>query len=320
MLMSNRDAIVNATELFRDAALSQVPRILGLGDRRQDSQTAGCFDRYYWHYRFLDFPNLRFQEVAHLLAILWHEEFPGNIYRGKKNVRLWAQWAIQFWLQQRNRDGSVSEAYPFERSFCATSFSMFAITEALLVLGDPVPPSLAKTADWLIRNNNRVVSNQMAAAGLALYNCYLLTGIEKYRIASQNKMERLIQYQDPAGYFPEYGGCDIGYNSVTLSCLAQYCAKTNEERTHSAVLAAMSLLERSIKEDGTYAFDSGSRQTQFLYPLSFAIMQSDVIRRLVQGLQSNRILNPSWLDDRYVIQFTIDYLQTYLKLYHENDN
>lgn len=75
-----------------------------------------------------------------------------------------------------------------------------------------------------------------------------------------------------------------------------------------------------VQEDGSYDLGGTSRQTQFLYPFGLAVINSDVVRRLLNGLNANRIIHPGWLDDRYVIQLTTNYLQTYLKLYHADDN
>ena len=306
-------------EHFRDLALGQAPRILGLGDRQKGSATFGCFDRAYWHYRFLDFPNARFQEAVLLLALLWHENFPGNIYFANKKILEWADAAIHFWFKSRNRDGSVAEAYPFERSFCATCFTTFAITESLLLLDRRAPASLEITANWLARNNSPAVANQMAVAAIALDNCYRLTGVEQYRTAAQAKIETLLKSQDAAGYFPEYGGYDVGYSSITLSCLAHYQRKTRAANLLPAMQHAARFLEARVREDGTYSIEGTSRQTQFLYPYGLVVLRSDVARRLTNGLRANRVISPAWLDDRYIIQLTTDYLLAYLELYHADD-
>jgi hypothetical protein len=304
---------------FCDLALSQVPRILGLGDRDRRSKTFGCFDRYYWHYRLLDFPNARFQEAALLLALLYGEDFPANIYHGKEKLLEWLQGTVGFWLGIRNGDGSVDEAYPYERSFCATAFSAYAVTESLLLLDWEAPPTVERTADWLAKNENRTVSNQMAASAIALYNFYLLTGDVKYRSAAQDKVEALLQSQGETGCFPEYGGYDVGYQSVSLSLLAKYYLKAQDSALLGPMKKAVEFLEGKVGEDGNYDREGTSRRTQFLYPHGLEVMKSEVIARLLRGLKANRVINPGWLDDRYVIQLTTDYLQTYLEARRAHD-
>jgi hypothetical protein len=54
-----------------------------------------------------------------------------------------------------------------------------------------------------------------------------------------------------------------------------------------------------------------SRQTAFLYPFSFKFINSPTLEKIQKGLENDMILNPDWLDDRYVIGLTNDYLMTY---------
>jgi hypothetical protein len=298
--------------LYREIALSQVPRILGLCDRNSKSETFGCFDRYYWHYRLLDLPNIRFQEASLLLAILYKNRFSENIYHKNEKIKRWAEAGVWFWAKSRNRDGSVNEVYPYERSFCATSFSTYAVTEAVLMLKIE-PPDLEKTGDWLSRNDNIEVANQMAGAAMALYNTYLITEKEEYLSASLDKVERLLKKQTAEGFFLEYGGYDIGYMSLTLSCLANYYQKTKNENLKGPLKRAVIFLEENVREDGSFDIEGTSRRTQYIYPYGLRIMESDIIKKHIVGLNEKRVINPGWLDDRYVISLTIDYLQAYLK-------
>jgi hypothetical protein len=131
--------VENGVDIYRRIALSQVPRILSLGDRDNSSKTFGCFDRYYWHYRLLDFPNARFQESALLFALLYRNSFEGNVFYNRQALYQWAMGAIEFWARIQRGDGSFDEVYPNEHSFVATAFSAYAITESM---------SLAVTRIW----------------------------------------------------------------------------------------------------------------------------------------------------------------------------
>ena len=83
-----------------------------------------------------------------------------------------------------------------------------------------------KRADWLIKSyESGLLSNHHAILALTLYNIYLLTGEGHYRKESENKIKKIISWQDSEGWFPEYGGCSIGYLSVTIDFLAQYYSK-----------------------------------------------------------------------------------------------
>ncbi|MGE5246782.1 MAG: hypothetical protein ACM3L8_00425, partial [Verrucomicrobiota bacterium] len=282
--------------LFREIALGQVPRILGFGDRDEDSGTSGCFDRAYWHYLLKDFANARFQESALLLAILFSHDFPGNRFFGRAAVRRWARLALLFWARLQNSDGSFNEYYPFERSFCATAFSTYAASRALLLLDDEeltrsVLPAVARAGDYLAAHGNKDVANQMAAALAALGNCHLLTGDPRFAAAAEEKKRLLLGMQDAEGAFPEYGGCDTGYLSVTLSYLMKYHEASGDPSAIPPAEAAARYLEERVRPDGTFDWRSTSRGAQFLYPHGLVMLGSPVADRLLRGLQAGAALS-----------------------------
>jgi hypothetical protein len=304
---------VDGGALYRDLVLAEVPRILGLGDREPASATCGCFDRSYWQYRVVDFANARFQEVALLLALLHRHDFPGNAYFGKAAVREWARAAVVFWASRRNADGSVAEVYPSERSFCATAFTFAAVTEVHLLLGGDAPAGWRRTADWLAGADNRAVANQMAAAAVALVNWSLLAGEPRYADRAREKVAALRAGQDRDGAFPEYGGADLGYHTVTLGQLVRYQHKAKDDDLGAALARATAFVEQRVGPDGRYEAAAGSRRTQFIYPYGLVVLGSDVVPRHLRGLREGRVLHPGWLDDRYVIQLSIDFLEAGLE-------
>ena len=113
-----------AAEPFRRALLEQAPRVLSLMDREQLSPTAGCCDRNFWAWKFVDFPGARFQESVCFLSFLYSSPFEGNEYAGNPRLLSWVQMGLRFWSAVQHRDGSFDEAYPFERSLAATAFTL----------------------------------------------------------------------------------------------------------------------------------------------------------------------------------------------------
>ena len=99
-----------------------------------------------------------------------------------------------------------------------------------------------------------------------------------------------------------------------MGLLYRYYQKTNEQEVLSSINKSLEFMEDKVNEDGSYDYSNTSRKTQFLYPFPFAILNSDISKRITKGLENNSIINPSWLDDRYVIQLTTDYLETYLEV------
>lgn len=316
-------------EKIKETVLMITPRILGFVNRNRESETYGCADRYFWHYRIYDFSNARFQECCLLLTLLYLNDFEENIYFRKNKIFEWLLGIISFWCL-RNRKGFLEEVYPYERSFCATAFSFYAVTESLLLLLDcagedkvivekfigdrKIIPKLEKTGQWLSRNINKDVSNQRAAVLLGLLNISLLTGNSLFRKTAKNIFSQMKLDFKQFGYLPEYGGFDIGYSSITNSCLAHYFDKTGDQEALNIILKINKTMENSIDADGNYAGTPNSRNTQFLYVYGFVKGKSVVLDRILNGISSNSIITPLWLDDRYCIAMAVDYLYSYLSL------
>ncbi len=300
---------------YLDVGLTVIPRALTLGDRLQGSDTCGCYDRYFWHYKILDFANARFQEIAWLLAVVYSNKLCDSPYYQNINVKKWALSAIQFWCQIQKSDGSVDEVYPFEHSFVSTAFSTFATTEAALILEDSsFNTSFEKSANWLASHNNMRVANQMAGAAAALYNTYLLTNNDKYRIAAKDKIKKLSTLQHNDGYFIEYGGFDMGYLSIGLSYLARYYEKSSDPQTGEMIKKAITFAKHKVSDDGTYDYSKTSRNTQYIYPYGFLHEEElSVINKHTNGLNQNRVVSPLTMDDRFFAPLTVDYLTTYIK-------
>jgi hypothetical protein len=303
--------------LFREIALAQVPRILGFCDRDGESATGGCFDRAYWHYLLKDFANARFQESVLLLAILYTRDFPGNRFHARPAVRRWIQAAVRFWKRIQNPDGSFNEYYPFERSFVATAFSTYAVSQALILLGDgelssAALPSVVKAGEYIAANGNMDVANQMAGGLAALYNCHRVTGDPRFAEAAAEKKRILLGMQDSTGSFREYGGLDIGYLSVCLSYLMKYHRASGDRSVLEPAGNAARLLEDRVGPDGAFDWRVTSRRTQYLYPHGLVLLKSPVVDRLLHGLAANAVVSPAWMDDTFCAPLAIDYLLAYL--------
>jgi hypothetical protein len=258
-------------------------------------------------------PNARFQEASLLLALLFSRKFPGNIYYANSNIRDWIDAAVYFWHKSLNSDGSANEVYPFERSFCATSFSAYCISESLFILNNAGMLNTDKTAKWLVKHDNADVGNQMAAAACALYNFYRITQDAKFLSACDAKLNKLYGMQDSHGFYLEYGGADIGYQTLSISMLSRLHKKKKDGRLFSSLLKAEAALGPLVGEQGDFSYEQTSRRTQFIYPFGLAYLHSDILNRHVKGVSHNHILNPGWMDDRYLIQLSSDYLAAYLE-------
>lgn len=296
---------------YGTVAVHQAYRILGFADLDYESPNYGCFDRYYWHYRQVDFINSRFQEAGHYLALLYYYNHPQNRFYHNCNVFAWAKAAVDVWTKIQNPDGSFNEYWPFERSFCVTSFTLYAASETCRLLSCAPPmDSLLRAAKWLSKHENPDVLNQMAASAVALYICGEQLGDETVITWAKNRMSTVLSMQHPDGYFAEYGGADIGYLTITLSLLAKYYEQSKDDRIPEAAEKACRYLDAFIFENGTYNYKDTSRKTQYIYPYGLcAFDEWDLASRHLHGLSKNEVLSPAWMDDRYCIQLSTDYLQ-----------
>jgi len=293
---------------FAQAAFASLPRALGLEDREPGSETRGCFDRAYWHYRLSDFPSAWFQTGALLLAQA--ATLPGSPFFGNEKVRDWARAGVQFLVASANRDGSLAEVYPFERSYCATAFAALHASLALALLGDPASDSLVRIARWIAHAHPTDAANQVAAAAAALASVGALARDEVLVKASDARFQDLLALQSADGFFLEYGGLDPGYQSVTLSCLA-HLARVRPDRADAVSAVAKrgaDALRSVVREDGTYEWRTTRRRTQFLYPFGLVRFAPDLAGRFKTGLEKGRVLAPQWLDDRYFLHLATDFL------------
>jgi hypothetical protein len=301
------------TNVFLEEALSVVPRALGLCDRDAVAATFGCCDRSYWHYRLTDFPNARFQEAGLLMALAATANVDGNPYFGQQDLSDWARATWRHWLAKRNRDGSVAEAYPGERSYCATAFGAAALMETVGLLGGPTAwkeelEQAHATMKWLVANEARETGNQAAASLWALAGYARLSDSEDARTWAERRRENILVMADPRGVLAEYGGLDAGYQSISMAAISRTIRWLGKDDKLEALLrVGEAILDEHMGSNGDTDPRKNSRNTQYIYPSSLANLKSPLVARLIKGLTENSLLRPSWMDDRYCIAFAIDY-------------
>lgn len=303
-------------DTYGRVALETLPRILGLEDRQAGSTTEGCCDRNYWHYGIIDFPNARYQEASLLIAQAVNHDAPDNPFFQNESARRWALAAVRYWVSIQRRDGSFDEVYPFERSYVTTAFSTWAVARTCDLLdAKDADESLERAARWLCRNENADVSNQVAGAAAAVYGVGKRLQNDDLLYASAEKRDRLLATQSVQGWFPEYGGWDIGYLTICLSYLTWLATETADEDLTAASNRAADFVEQKMREDGSCDITGSSRNTQYLYPSGFARLgRMDILTRHERGVANGRVLNPSWMDDRFCAPMALDYLTTAMEL------
>ncbi len=257
-------------------ALRALPRLILMVDKNPYSPAHGCFDRSFWHYRTMDFPCGMNQEFVLPLALAYKMELPHNRYRGMERLRELAIAGIDHACKSSYSNGTTDDYFPFERAMGALVFSLYAMTESCIELDEKRDAHLeffAKRGDWLLAHNETgKLANHQAFAALALYNVYLLTGDEKYRMGSDDFRDLTMSWGHEEGWFQEYEGADPGYHSCLISFFGKLWQKSQDPVVFDALQKAVDFAWYFTHPDGSYAGEYGSRNTFHFYPHGFELM------------------------------------------------
>ncbi|MBI2371644.1 MAG: hypothetical protein HYV08_15675 [Deltaproteobacteria bacterium] len=202
----------------------------------------------------------------------------------------------------------------------ATAFSAGAVAETLLTLegemkaADPVRSALARAGAWLLRRTDAQVLNQVAGAASALAALARLTGEARFAAGARAKLRELEGAQSPEGWFPEYGGPDVGYLSVTVEHLVKVHEHLGEPLALALAERACGFLAYTLQPDGGAGGCVGSRNTQYLLPhgverlapgFPAARVLAEAIRR---GMEAGRAVVPAAVDDKYLAFYSASLL------------
>ncbi len=278
-------AHTKTTQLYADEILGQIPRVLSLMDREKNSVTAGCCDRTYWAWKFVDFPGARFQESLCVLGFVWATDLPENTYKENEPLLDWISEGLRYWCSIQYKDGSFDEAYPYERSLAATAFTSFYICEAIGFLKGALPnkilsavtQSLDRAGEWLARHDEThgFLSNHLAAASAALCHISRITGKEKYQVRSEYFLQKILDHQSSEGWYEEYEAADPGYQTHGSFYLVRNWQITGNETLKKSLSQSMRWLAHFVHPDGSLGGEYASRNTQTYYPAAFELFRSE---------------------------------------------
>ena len=304
-------------DAYLTAIIDEMPRLLSQLDTNPLSPTYGCFDRQYWHYKTSDMPCARYQEAGLTLALISRIASPKNIYYKDEQMIRFAVASVSYWSKIQESDGSYNEWYPNERSFVATAFSLFAVTEVYLLFPHrckQYTDAIVRAANWLCNQTELSVCNQQAGASAALYNAYRITADSRYKTRAEKNLKQLIHAQTPEGWFPEYGGADVGYSSVTIDYLANYYKKSKDKQVLPVAEKLLNFLDYFVHPGYTWGGIYGSRNTQYMIPGGMEIFSQyfPAAQRLSQSVLSHLRTRSLIVDDRYLCYNGYTYLYAYL--------
>ena len=311
-------------DVFAQKAIAEIPKILTLGDRNPHSPTYGCFDRNYWQYKIIDFPSGMSQEFVWPLALAFSLGCPGNPYFQEPKLKTWAAAGIHYAAKSAHPDGSCDDYFPFERAGGAAAFSLLAFIETYELLGLDDPALLkfmGVRADWLAHHEESGrLTNHQALIVLALERLGQLTGDHRWDSARAKRLETVLSWQDSEGWFQEYEGCDPGYHTLTVSCLARIYQMGLERgnadpRVKEALIRAVDLAALFVHPDGSFGGEYTSRNTYNFFPHGFELVGRwyppalNINDQIAAGLLGDR--GACYADDHIVGHHVWNYLLTW---------
>jgi hypothetical protein len=284
-----------------------------LSEQNRDPYTLtyGCFDRRYWGWKLVDYPEATFQRNVYPLAWLLRYtegtilEEPENRGPRRSEVLTEAvQAGLSFAARIQHRDGSFDQAFPQEHSFGATAFLLSPLLQAYYVVRDVCSPSfcasmetcLHRAADFLFCHDETHghIANHLAGAALSLLESAIFLGKSRYEQRAFELLERILTHQSAEGWFLEYEGADPGYQTLCLYYLAQVYRLQPDVNLQDALKKAISFLSHFVHPDGTFGGEYGSRRTAVFYPGGLALLSREfplahsVIRFMLGAIAEGR--------------------------------
>ena len=306
-------------DIFFKEAIAQIPKILTLLDRNPHSPSYGCFDRNYWHYKIIDFPNGMSQEFVWPLALIYDTNIQDNPYYKVPALREWVAAGIRFAANNSHKDGSCDDYYPNERAGGATAFSLLAFLESYVLMrfNDPLMTHFFETrANWLA---NHLESGQLANHQALIVLCLTLASkllvTHRWDKTIQDRLELVYSWQSQEGWFKEYEGFDPGYHTLTISCLARLYDLNPDDRLKNSLTKSVILASHFVHPDGSYGGEYGSRNTYNFFPHGFELVgkwmpEALIINdRILEGLAYGK--GACYADDHIIGHHTWNYLLTY---------
>ncbi len=299
--MMNRD-------LLAIEALKKIPKLLSLLDRNPHSPTYGCFDRYFWQYRVIDFPSGIVQSFIFPVALAAQVNVPGNPFYNQPIIREWVEGSLLFTVHSAHRDGSCDDYFPFEKAGGAAAFSLLGCIESYYISqlnNQLIVDFLVRRANWLANHHESGrLTNHRALIALCLMLLSDKLNTDRWNKAIQGHIEQVLAWQNPEGWFQEYDGYDPGYHTLTISCLARIYQFLPDNNIKDALAKAVSLAAYFVHPDGSYGGEYGSRNTYSFFPHGFELVGQwmpealTINDRFLEGLEKGLIAG---YDDDHLI-------------------
>lgn len=277
--------------------------LLTLADRTPYAASYGCFDRAYWQFKVKDFASGMSQESVYPLALaLELELFPGLTDAAAAELERVIAAAAAFSLARQHANGSVDDYFPYEQAAGATAFSLYALLETLrlgrLFLEEPACRRLRRRVAWLASHQESgQLSNHEALIGLCLARAAQHWADPLLLAAAERRYQRLLGWRSLEGWFSEYGGFDVGYETLTFACLRELAGLLPQRAGEIGAILRhnFALIVGAAEPDGALGGELFARGTWNLFAhglTAHALEQGDRADRAALG----RLLRARFLD------------------------
>jgi len=288
----------------------------GMWNRDPASPSYGSFDRAWWGWKFKDFSDATLQYAVRL-AVSYAER------AGVQNpIGEWLDAWVQFIAAIQHRDGSLDQAYPYER----TPGVVFDVLSTFIdIHGSPhlsaasrqrLAPIIERAAGFALRTDegHGEIANHLAqyAYELAVYARFASDA--RATAAANRYLDRLLSLFDrEEGWFREYEGPDPGYQTRTLRYLVKLAACPGYDGLWDVATRAGEFLTEFVMPDGSVHPMLGARSTAILYPSGIEVLAgrdpdrvSALAARVRRGWDRGLVPLPSTLDFANAIRLADD--------------
>lgn len=304
--MDNLDFV---SQLRRQVDLA-VQRLLSQQDRDPYSSTYGCFDRRFWGWKLVDFPEATFQRNVYPLAVLYND-LTSQFYQSSRLVPAITA-GLTYATKIQHPNGAFDQAFPYEQSFGATAFLLHPLLQTLNLIKPHLPEtdrhiiesSLERAACFLCQHDEKYafIANHLAGAVLSLLDAARYFQAPQFEQRAAQLLERILAHQSNEGWFLEYEGADPGYQTLCLYYLAQVYRINPQPDLEKALVRSLEFLQWFVHPNGTFGGLYGSRRTAVFYPGGIALLGQKyplaqaIYNRMGQAIAAGQTTNLNTID------------------------
>lgn len=286
--------------IYKDILIQNSARLLNLYDQDPGSVTLGFGDRSFWGWKVSDFPNATMQGGVHALSI----GLELGIHEQEEFVLQTIDRAIRAIPKISSAKGSLQEAYPQEHSFCVTALVAYDALSAIERSGHRFSSEQKKDYLQIISplidfitshgEEHAIISNHLATGVAAIVLWNKLSGATSQR--HQELLDIILSHQSEEGWYLEYEGPDLGYQTLCLYYLSAALEHWDSPELLSSMKKAAAFQQAFMHPDHSIGGLYGARNTEVYYPGGLVFLEDGSASWLAKGMEQGVHLLPQHID------------------------